>query len=108
MSNLSVLKTNHEDSLKKYHVVFRDGSRAVVRARSFYISEVYTYCFSSEVLEEMDKKLRGGKAPHIVYEISKRDIFSICEDGAVEITKKPRAVRAKKPVKKPVRAKKKA
>lgn len=106
MSGLSILKLNQGDSLKNYRVVFRDGSYAIVKAKCFYISDVLTYCFSTEDLEEMDKKVRMNKIPRIVYEVAKREVFSICEEGSADFFAKPARTRATQAPKKQTSRKK--
>lgn len=74
---------------QKFTLVYNDGSRIKVKARSYFISDRGYYCFCKETFNEMTRLVMAGKFTSTVYEVHRREVFCVFDSAYVEVEDKP-------------------
>jgi hypothetical protein len=91
-----------ESSPKYYCVYLKDCSTVRVQATCYTCTDYGTYAFYREDIDTVNKSYLRSSPPAAIYEIPRRDVSSIAEEGLIEMQKKPKKTRTQnKPKKTP-------
>lgn len=76
--------------MRDYIITTKRGDKYLVKASCYALSFYGWYLFYSEDPKEVSKIVRSEGVLPVKFEISKRDVSSIIEDGCVEKINKPK------------------